>query len=69
MSFRPLSDSATRALRALTNEAADSPLPPIDWDRLERGLLGEVAKRGAPEPPRALEVATRPAAASRASSP
>jgi len=69
MSFRPVVDSAVRALRALSDEAAKSPLPPIDWDRLERRLMGEVAEHGAPEPSRAVEVPRSRAVASRAASP
>ena len=37
------SDNEVRALRQLVNELRDEPIPELDWDRVERGLLERIA--------------------------
>ncbi len=46
MSSRSSRDAADRALRALSREAADVPLPSIDWDRIEQAVFADVATEG-----------------------
>src|SRR5690349_2128809 len=61
MSFpRASNDSAIRALRALSREAAETEVPAVDWDRVERGLFAEI-ERG--ERPASLEALASPAPA------
>src|ERR1041384_250084 len=43
MGFRASDDVANRAVRALAREAADMPVPPVDWNRLERRILTGIA--------------------------
>jgi hypothetical protein len=57
MSFRASDDSAIRALRALSREAAEAEVPAIDWDRVERGIFAEI-ERG--ERPASLEALATP---------
>src|SRR5258705_5850478 len=44
MPFRGSDDSAIRAVRALSREAADAEVPAVDWDRVEQGFLAEIAR-------------------------
>ena len=43
MGFRASDDVAIRAVRALAREAADMPVPPVDWDRVQQGILAGIA--------------------------
>jgi hypothetical protein len=65
MGFRASDSSALRAVRALTREAADEPMPPVDWDGMEERLLAEMA-RG--ERPSLVEIVA-PSGAAKASAP
>src|SRR5690348_8571136 len=58
MSARASDDSAIRALRALSREAAEAKVPAIDWDKVEQGLFAEIA-RG--DQPATLEAVASPA--------
>jgi hypothetical protein len=44
MTVRASDDSAIRALRALSREAAEAQVPAVDWDRVERNLLAQIAR-------------------------
>jgi ferric-dicitrate binding protein FerR (iron transport regulator) len=50
MSFRAPDDSALRTVRALSREAADAELPPIEWDRVEQNLFADIAGNERPAP-------------------
>jgi hypothetical protein len=71
MSFRASDDSAIRALRALSREAAEAEVPAVDWDRVERGLFDEIERGERPAPLEALAspVSTSPKTARRGGSP
>src|SRR5713101_5716471 len=66
MSFRASKDSAIRAVHALSQEAADMPLPRVDWESIEQKLfarVGEKIETLAPEQP--VPVAVPPGAPAR----
>jgi hypothetical protein len=54
MSVRASDDSAIRALRALSREAAEAQVPAVDWDRVEQGLFAEIVGGDRPAPLEAL---------------
>ena len=42
MSYVPPDDAAERALRALAREAAEQPVPDLDWERVEKRLMASL---------------------------
>jgi ferric-dicitrate binding protein FerR (iron transport regulator) len=60
MSFRASKDSAIRAVHALSREAADMPLPPVDWERIEQKLFSSVGEIETPAPAQPIAAAVAP---------